>query len=317
MRRTGWLVVACLAASALLGVACGLSTSGLEDTGGDSAAPGNDATADMTTTFDTGGGVDAATGDVATESSKADAFGDAPSPHDAQADSMPPPQDGGACKGSPTSCGSPGKCVDCTSSGNGAACVGGACGCNGPKDCPAGNACQGNKTCGSACGTGQSACNGSCCSLFSCVAFDNNHCGGACAPCGGQTPTCGANGMCNDSCGGTGDGTCQMSCCNAGHCAGVGNQTCGDWGASCVACSITAGGANCELVGINFQCGCDGPNHPEQCPTGNACYNMQCGATCDAQHPCNGGCCSGNSLLTSTCVAACSDGGMCMGGVCP
>jgi hypothetical protein len=315
VRRTRWFALSCAAAAALLGASCGLSTGGLEDTGGDASVPGDDATADSTTTFDTGGFTDTAPGDTAAESSKVDAALDSPAPHDANSDSMPV-EDGGKCMGTPTSCGPPGSCVDCTHSASGGACVKGACGCNGSNDCPAPTACQANKVCGSPCGGGQGPCNGGCCSFFSCVAFDNGHCGGSCTPCGGPTPTCGANGMCNGNCGGPGDGTCQTSCCSNGTCAAIGDQTCGDWGSTCVACSAATGGAHCKLIGVDYQCGCDGPGSPDQCPVGDACHNMLCSSSCDGQHPCNGGCCSGNVIATSTCVAGCDGGLNCTGSYC-
>jgi hypothetical protein len=276
------VALASLAVAAMLGAACGLSVGGLEDTREDSGTRSVDATADVTGTHDAAGGGDVAPGDAAFESSKADAALDAHIP-DAHPDSMPVP-DGGSCHAS--------------------------------SDCPSPMACQGNKVCGSACGTGQGDCNGGCCSLFTCVAFDNDHCGATCTACGGQTPTCGAGGTCNGTCGGPGDGTCQTSCCSAGQCAAVGDQTCGDWGASCVACSAASSGTHCELLNTNYVCGCDGPGSQSQCPTGNACHNQQCGTACDGQHPCNGGCCSGNDLATSTCVAACSSGMACMGNYC-
>jgi hypothetical protein len=269
------------AAAAALGAACGLSDGGLEDSHDDSGAEHPDATTDAATVHDAMGGGDGAVGDAGPGTPSADAAADA---HisDAHADATPV-YDGG---------------------------------CSTAAGCPVPQACQANKVCGLSCGAGQSSCNGGCCSLFTCVAFDNDHCGALCTGCGGLTPTCGAGGTCTGSCGGTGDGTCQTSCCSAGQCAAVGNQTCGDWGASCVDCASTNAGTNCELINANYVCGCDGPANQSQCPTGYACVNKQCSTICDGQHPCNGGCCSGNDQASSTCVAACDGGMTCQGNYC-
>lgn len=275
-----WAVLAALVVAPVLGAACGLNVAGLKDTSDDSGAAPADATAEGTTAQDAAGG-DVAAGEAGRDASSKDAASDAQTP-DAHTDAMPAEAGGG---------------------------------CNTSTDCPPPMACQVNKTCGLSCGAGQSACNGGCCSVFTCVAFDNNHCGGACTPCAGLTPTC-AGGTCTGSCGGPNDGTCQTSCCSAGQCAAVGAQSCGDWGAACVACSAATGGTNCELINTHYVCGCDGPGNQSQCATGNACHNMLCGAACDGQHPCNGGCCSGTDLATSTCVAACGGGMMCQQNYC-
>ena len=275
-----WAVLATPFVAAALGAACGLSDGGLEDTHDDSgAAEHPDATTDAATGPDAMAVGDGAAGDAGAPGT--DAAADA---HisDAHADATPV-YDGG---------------------------------CSTSADCPPPMACQGNKVCGSACGTGQGSCNGGCCSFFTCVAFDNDHCGATCTACAGLTPTCGAGGTCTGSCGGAADGTCQTSCCSAGQCATVGAQSCGNWGAACVACSVANGGPNCELVNANYFCGCDGPASQSQCAAGNACHNNLCGTSCDGQHPCNGGCCSGNTIATSTCVAACDGGMSCQGNYC-
>jgi hypothetical protein len=273
-----WAALAALAVASALGAACGLGVGGLRDTSDDSGASPVDATADGTTPKDGAGGGDVAPGDAGRDAPVTDAAAQ----QDAHADAMP--------------------ALDA--------------GCNSSTDCPIPQACQANKVCGLSCGTGQGPCNGGCCSLFSCVAFDNGHCGATCTACAGLKPTCGAGGSCTGSCGGPDDGTCQTSCCSAGQCAAVGNQSCGDWGAACVACSAATGGPHCELINASYVCGCDGPANQSQCPTGNACHNLQCGTACDGQHPCNGGCCSGNDLATSTCVASCGVGRACQGNYC-
>ena len=300
------------AAAGLLAAACGLGTSGLE--GSDDAGVTQGADAGLDATTDTG----PVTGDSATsDGGKVDAptdvqahdvAHDAPQT-DAPTDSAPPPQDGGVCANTPTSCGAPGHCESCVGSSQGGACVGGACGCNGPGDCPVPGACQLNHTCGTPC-AGPGECNGGCCSNFTCVTFDNAHCGVTCSPCIGATPTCGANGSCNGNCGGSGDGTCQTSCCNAGTCAIVGNASCGDYGMACVNCSTSSMGSVCEITVNGGGCGCDGPGSSNQCPPGMSCYNKQCSTTCDGQHPCSTGCCSGNMIGTSMCVPNCGDAGM-------
>ncbi len=280
---TRWLSLATLAvAAAVLAAACGLSNAGLNDTTDDSSTAPVDATTEATPGQDAMGGGDVGRSEAGLDAPVSDAPADV---HisDAHADATPV-EGGGGCATS--------------------------------TDCPPPMACQVNKTCGLSCGTGQSACNGGCCSVFTCVAFDNNHCGAACTPCAGLTPTCGAGGTCTGSCGGPGDGTCQTSCCNAGQCAAVGAQSCGDWGANCVACSAATGGTNCELINAHYVCGCDGPANQSQCAPGNACHNNLCGAACDGQHPCNGGCCSDDAIATATCVAACDGGTTCQQNYC-
>ena len=310
MRGSGWLALSCTVLAAFVAAACGLSTRGLGDDPVDGGLPASDAMAD-TTTFDGGTMFDGGLSEAETR----DVYVDSPL-SDADPDSMRA-EDGGACMNSPTSCGPPGKCVDCTASSNGSVCVSGACGCNSSNDCPPPGACQANHVCGSSCGTGQMPCNGGCCSQLVCVPFDNAHCGSACGPCGGQTPTCGSDGMCNGKCGGAGTGICQMSCCNAGTCATVGDHTCGDWGQACADCMGAAAGSSCEPVSAGtYACGCDGPGNGNQCPMNTACYNLRCTTSCDGQHPCNGGCCSGNKIASSTCVASCDAGTGCMGNMC-
>jgi hypothetical protein len=111
-------------------------------------------------------------------------------------------------------------------------------------------------------------------------------------------------------------GCAPNQCCNdKGMCAGIGNKTCGDPGLACSDCTNSPLGNQCIMLGGHQTCGCGGPANSNQCPMNNACHNMQCGTSCDGQHPCNGGCCSGNDVATSTCVAMCV-GMTCMGNYC-
>jgi hypothetical protein len=105
-------------------------------------------------------------------------------------------------------------------------------------------------------------------------------------------------------------------CCDDGACTQIGNTACGDPGQACVDCTTSPLGNQCIMLNAHQTCGCAGPGNQNQCPTGNACYNKQCGTSCDGQHPCNGGCCSGNDVASSTCVAACGAGMMCQGNYC-
>jgi hypothetical protein len=298
-KGAAWSLLAYAAFAVWFLGACGLSAEGLGPP--DDGGPPADATA-VAPSAEGGAGADAPSGTQPPEAG--------PGP-----DAIPPQEGGGACANTTASCGSPGKCVDCTSSSQGTACVGGACGCNGPNDCPPHLACQPNHLCAAAC-TGPDQCNGGCCSAATCIAFDNEHCGGPCLPCGGLTPTCGTDGACHGTCGGPQDGTCQGSCCNAGTCALVGDNSCGDYGQSCTDCASGDAGTKCMLIGGNSVCGCQGPLNQDQCPTGMACYMNHCGQACDGQHPCNGGCCSGNDIHMDTCQPQCRNGQQCIGGFC-
>jgi hypothetical protein len=105
------------------------------------------------------------------------------------------------------------------------------------------------------------------------------------------------------------------TCCSGAICVTIGATACGDPGQKCVDCTGAAAGNQCILLNLHEVCGCAGPANEDQCPTGDACHNQQCGTSCDGQHPCNGGCCSGN-LATSTCVVACPANAQCTGNYC-
>ncbi|HEY6458811.1 MAG TPA: hypothetical protein VIY73_01635, partial [Polyangiaceae bacterium] len=104
-------------------------------------------------------------------------------------------------------------------------------------------------------------------------------------------------------------------CCSGGSCVAVGPTACGDPNQACVDCTGAATGNQCVFLNLHDVCGCDGPGSEDQCPTGNACHTQQCGAACDVQHPCSGGCCSGNDP-GSTCVATCPGEQQCTGNYC-
>lgn len=116
-------------------------------------------------------------------------------------------------------------------------------------------------------------------------------------------------------------GCAANQCCSNGACVKVSNAACGNGDQACVDCTTPPGslaGNQCIVPqgqALNV-CGCAGPGNENQCPTGNACHNQQCGTSCDGQHPCNGGCCSGNDLASSTCLAVCANGMSCQGNYC-
>jgi hypothetical protein len=105
-------------------------------------------------------------------------------------------------------------------------------------------------------------------------------------------------------------------CCNAGSCTNSGDRACGDPGQACVDCASAMAGTKCITLNGHQVCGCAGPGNSDQCSPNMACHNNQCGAACDGQHPCNGGCCSGNDLANSVCIAACAQGAKCQGNYC-
>ena len=160
--------------SALLAAACGLDRQGLSNVTGDDAS----AMGDSTVAADTGGadgdsgvGPDDAALDAprydgapGTDSAVADAPGDA-----AVVDAGGQP-DGSTCTGSPTSCGTPGHCVDCTGSPSGTQCVGTTCGCNGSQDCS-------NSSYGGQCNGGTCGCSSFCfCCPFGTTCLNGSKC---------------------------------------------------------------------------------------------------------------------------------------------
>jgi hypothetical protein len=120
----------------------------------------------------------------------------------------------------------------------------------------------------------------------------------------------------------TTNGSCTTSCssaqpCNGGCCDGT---TCavGDTGTACalgqVSCGSCAGssaGNACTNFGGANVCGCLSAG---DCPANQACNTTThtCGATCDSDTPCNGGCCSamtGGTCQTGTAKTVCGNNG--------
>ncbi len=221
----------------------------------------------------------------------------------------------GTCANNAQSCGMFPMCVDCTNSPAGHACVGVACGCNGAGDCPTGSACNPNThLCSTSCAGGL-PCSGGCCDGMNCVAGTaNNACGGnggACVACGNGTPTCAA-GACTATCapgGNKGGGACGNGfCCGSMNtCVAVDDHDCGLAGAACVDCGKDPAGPVCnKMAGV---CGC---GSSKDCPLGEACLAGVCGTKCDANDPCNGGCCENGTCVPGTQANACGFGGTCV-----
>jgi hypothetical protein len=247
---------------------------------------------------------------------------------------------------SPTACALGGAlCGSCAGDLAGRACIpspmNASCGCKSQADCPTGMACDPKTSkCAKECDANR-PCNGGCCSAAQngqCVAGTGNGAcganGGVCADCakvvqGGKLcfPTagggfCGCNTLgdcvggaiacdgqthaCDFSC--NVNQPCKTGCCSAGKCAsGQSASACGRTG-MCVDCGMSLLGRACL---VTQSCGCD---RAEDCPAGQACDlgTHTCTTKCNANQPCNGGCC-----VNSACVAG-KDGKACgsTGGAC-
>lgn len=240
---------------------------------------------------------------------------------------MPPPL---ACAETPTSCGPPGGCVDCSKGSEGPHCVDQHCGCAATSDCLSGFACDTTThQCSVGCANSPS-CNGGCCGGQSCTTGDaNTRCGtngAACVDCTSATSghlcidgTCGCTvagdcpsgsacngGVCTTAC--SASSPCHGGCCNAGTCsAGTAPTTCGDSGGACVGCSAATLGPACRADATGGSCGCssDGDCTSGLCdPTQHVCVT-----SCSATVPCASGCCANGICVGGTGDGACGHNG--------
>jgi hypothetical protein len=236
-------------------------------------------------------------------------------------------------------------CGSCLVSSSGKACLnfGGAntCGCTNAADCPANQACNTTThTCGAACDS-NTPCNGGCCSAASggncqtgtaktvcgnngslcgdCTNNQNGHqCtvvsgGGQCGcaaigDCPGTSTACSTANLCVNSC--SSAMACLSGCCSAataGTCQpGTSQSVCGAVGTQCKSCVGNATGVACLTSG---SCGC---TNKADCAAGFACDLSlgKCTTSCNANQPCNGGCCSAaGSCVGGGSTAACGSAG--------
>ncbi|MSP58780.1 MAG: hypothetical protein EXR72_00280 [Myxococcales bacterium] len=223
-----------------------------------------------------------------------------------------PPVEAGPtpCKGTAGDCGQLGACASCANSTFGHQCVNTACGCLAALDCDPGKVCAGGKCSAQGCDANR-PCNGGCCDNGNCVAgTESGKCGingKICSLCGAGTPTC-AGGVCASACVAGQPGAAGV--CGPGFCCGANDQctklsdgTCGLQGAICADCAQSGVGPRCVPSGA---CGCGGP---ADCPKGEACKAGVCGAACDVNAACNGGCCSGGMCQVGNTASACAVGG--------
>jgi hypothetical protein len=217
--------------------------------------------------------------------------------------------DGKACvpcgAGTPTC--SKGACSATCAVGNGGAnCGNGFC-------CDANNTCQtvGNNSCGpsgAACVDCSKSANGPICS-------NNGTCG-----CGSDTD-CPMNQACKGGVCGTAcdvNDPCNGGCCNPnGNVCAAGNtqMACATTNSkSCVSCANNNMGTACVSANNMVFCGC---NSSTDCPALTACNTTThlCGAACDMNTPCNGGCCTAannGTCMQGTMTGACGNsGGLC------
>jgi hypothetical protein len=87
--------------------------------------------------------------------------------------------------------------------------------------------------------------------------------------------------------------------------SGTADDACGAAEQWCTDCAAHPLGHKC-LGGTT--CGC---NAAADCDPGKACFiaGHQCGTGCDANDPCNGGCCAGYFCATGTSQIQCGAGG--------
>ena len=201
-------------------------------------------------------------------------------------------------------------CADCTRLAAAPTCSAGACvgNCGGAGDgsCGVGYCCNAVNVCAP-------VTNGSCGAAgASCVDCARSAAGPVClgGACGCQSAAdCPVGQACTNGACGAGcsmNAACNGSCCNGGTCApALSPTTCGI--GACMSCVASAMGHAC----VAGKCGC---NAAIDCPGGQACNTAThlCSPTCDANTPCNGGCCANGMCQPGTAVSSCgANGGLC------
>lgn len=230
-----------------------------------------------------------------------------------------------------------GACVDGTEArtcGNDGKTCGG-CG-DGTPTCTAG-------ACVAACVVGKPGDAGVCGTGFCCGSDDQCHkiANDSCAPAGGLCANCvkspaGSKCLMNGSCGcasqfecargqackaGVCGAACDANspcfdgCCSNGRCVdGNTGAACAAGGALCVNCAGNPKGSFCLIVNNVPVCGCASLS---DCPLNSTCDPVArtCTTKCDANRPCNGGCCSAapnGTCIIGTAAGACgNNGGLC------